>query len=175
MTRSIALLRGVNVGGHRKLPMKELSAVLETIGCRNIRTYIQSGNVVYDGNVASDQIGAAIDDKFGFNPPVFIFTAKAFVRVAEQCPFQSQADGNPKSVHIYFLATPPEKGVEATLQAVKSADEMFALEKDALYLHSPKGLSASKIAEKADRILKVDNTARNWNTVCALIALAEDA
>ena len=174
MIRNIALLRGVNVGGHHKLPMKELAKVLEANGCSNVRTYIQSGNIVYDGDVPANEIGRAIKKEFGFNPPIFILTAKELERIAKRCPFRRHAEENPKSVHVYFLSRAPDKSVETELSKIKSSMEEFALTGKTFYLHSPKGLSASKIAEKADRLLKVDNTARNWNTVCALITLAKD-
>ncbi len=174
MTRNIALLRGVNVGGHHKLPMKELANVLEANGCSNVCTYIQSGNIVYEGEISADEMASAIDKEFGFRPPVMILSAQQLDQIVKQCPFHRQGEENPKSVHVYFLTQAPDKSVEAELNKTKSSTEEFLLTGKTLYLHSPKGLSASKIAEKADRLLKVDNTARNWNTVCALIALAKD-
>ncbi len=174
MTRNIALLRGVNVGGHRKLPMKDLAKVLTAAGCKNVRTYIQSGNIVYDGAVSAEAIGAAIEEHFGFNPPVCTLSARKLAQVAARCPYRRQAEKNPKSVHVYFLSAAASKTVASALDDAKSSDEEFKLDSKILYLHSPRGLSASKIAGKADRLLKVDNTARNWNTVCALLALAKD-
>ncbi|WP_428410135.1 DUF1697 domain-containing protein [Hyphococcus sp.] len=172
MTQKIALLRGVNVGGHNKLPMKELAKLLEGMGCENVRTYIQSGNVVYDGKTKGPEIAAAIKKKFGFEPHTFVMTAAALKKAAAACPYQKQAKAEPKSVHLFFLDGAPDKGAETGLAEVKTAPEEFVLAKSVLYLHTPKGLAASKIAEKADRVLKTKTTARNWNTVQALIDLA---
>lgn len=171
MIRQVALLRGVNVGGHNKLPMKELAALLESVGCRNVQTYIQSGNIVYDGAVSGDAVGAAIEKKFGFRPPVFVIPAAGFKKAMEDCPYRRDATKNPKSVHLLFLASIPDASVVKTLNDTKTPEETFAIGKNVLYLHSPNGLAASKIAEKADRILKTAVTSRNWNTVCALVEM----
>ncbi len=172
MTRKIALLRGVNVGGNNKLPMKELVQLLEGMGCENVRTYIQSGNAVFDGKATGPEIAQAISKRFGFEPHTFILTAAALKKAAAACPYRKQAETEPKSVHLFFLDGAPDKDAEAALAEIKTAPEKFTFGKGVLYLHTPKGLASSKIAEKADRILKTKITARNWNTVCALIELA---
>jgi uncharacterized protein (DUF1697 family) len=172
MTEKIALLRGVNVGGNNKLPMKELAKLLEDMGCENVRTYIQSGNVVYDGKAKGPEIAAAIKKKFGFEPHTFVMTLAGLKKAAAACPYAKEAKAEPKSVHLFFLDGAPDKDAEAGLACVKTAPEEFALAKGVLYLHSPKGLAASKIAEKVDRVLNVKTTARNWNTVEALIKLS---
>lgn len=175
MTQKIALLRGVNVGGRNKLPMKELRALLEKTGCENVRTYIQSGNIVFSGRATGDVIGAAIEKKFGFRPAVMVMTLAAFKKAAANCPFKAQADAAPKNVHLYFLQKAPPENAVADLNVVKAASEDFALEGRVMYLLTPDGLMSSKIAEKTDRILKANATARNWNTVRAILALAEQS
>ena len=174
MTRNIAFLRGVNVGGRNRLPMKELAGVLGDAGCSNVRTYIQSGNVVFDGDASADEISAAIEKNFGFRPAVIKLSAKALAEAHAACPYKRQAKQDPKSVHVYFLASPPADTAVAALEAEASTSEAFTLDDAILYLFSSSGLSASNIAKKADRLLKVDNTARNWNTICAMMALAEE-
>lgn len=175
MTRQIALLRGINVGGANKLPMKELTALLHDIGCKNVRTYIQSGNVVFEGKARGAEITTALQERFGFSPQCFVLSAAALCKAAANCPFSAQAEADPKSVHLYLLENAPDKGAGEAFNAVKTPPEAFAFAKGVMYLHSPKGLSASKIADKADRILKTKTTARNWNTICALIELAGKA
>ncbi len=175
MTRKIALLRGVNVGGHNRLPMKELAILLERIGCANVRTCIQSGNIVFDGDADGDDIAAAIEKKFGFAPHTFVMTAAAFKKAVAGCPYKEEAKASPKSVHLFFLGAAPDKGAAAGLDAIKTASEDYKLTTSVLYLHTPEGLLSSKIAEKADRILNTKTTARNWNTVCALVDLVKEA
>lgn len=175
MTQKIALLRGVNVGGHNKLPMKELVTLLEKIGCTKVRTYIQSGNVVYDGAASGEEIAAAIEKKFGFAPHTFVMTAAALEKAVAGCPYQAQAEKEPKHVYFFFLEGAPDKGAAAGFDAIKTPSEEYKLTKTVLYLHTPEGLLASKIAEKAGRFLKTQTTSRNWNTVRKLIELAKEA
>ena len=175
MTQKIALLRGVNVGGNNRLPMKELVTLLEKIGCTNVRTYIQSGNVVYDGDASGEDIAAAVKKKYGFAPQTFVMTAAALKKAASACPYKAQAEKEPKHVHLFFLDGAPDKGAAAGFDAIKTPAEEYKLAKTVLYIHTAEGLLASKVAEKAEKFLKVKTTARNWNTVCALIELAKEA
>ncbi len=175
MTRNVALLRGVNVGGRNKLPMKALVEVLDSIGCKNVRTYIQSGNVVFDGAISGEAISDAVARKFKFRPSAFVISATKFLKVMKRCPFQHEADTNPKSVHLLFVSAMPGQEIINALNDLKSPRETLATGENVLYLHSPDGLAASKIAEKADRKLKTGVTARNWNTICALAEMTKDS
>lgn len=175
MTKKLALLRGINVGGNNKLPMKTLVSILEKFGCENVRTYIQSGNAVFEGDASANDIAAGIKEVAGFRPHVFVLTASALKKAAAQCPFAKEAEAAPKSVHLFFLDdAPSEEGVNA-LGALKSPREDFAIMAKTLYLHSPDGLSASKIADRIDRTLKTTTTARNWNTIMALLEMTGEA
>lgn len=173
MTRKVVLLRGVNVGGRNKLPMKAFTAALEGLGCENVKTYIQSGNAVFDGAASAADIGSAVKKAAGFTPHVFVTSAAAFKKAAAANPFKSQAAANGKSVHLFLLDDAPKAAAVEALGQLKRAKEDFAVGGKALYLFTPEGLAGSKIAERIDRTLGVTTTARNWNTVEALIALAE--
>lgn len=174
MTRNIVLLRGVNLGGANLLPMKAFAGLLEELGCTEVKTYIQSGNAVVRGGVSAEDVGARIAAHFGFRPRVFVISAPALEKVAARCPFAAAGDAAPKSVHVFFMdAAPATKDVEA-LGALKRPSEDFAVAGTVLYLHAPQGVAPSKIAEKIDRTLNLTTTARNWNTVRALIDLAKD-
>lgn len=173
MTRRIVLLRGVNVGGGNRLPMKLFASALDGLGCENVKTYIQSGNAVFDGEASASDIAGAVKKAAGFKPHAFVTTAAAFARTAAASPFARQASESGKSVHLFLLESAPgPEGVEA-LAALKRPQEDFAIGGKALYLHTPAGLAGSKIAERIDRALGMKATARNWNTVSALLALAE--
>ncbi len=173
MTVRIALLRGVNVGGNNRLPMKTLVSILESLGCGNVRTYIQSGNAVYEGSASANDISARIKEAVGFRPHVFVMTAAALKKAAAANPFRKKAAASPKYIHLFFLDSVPSAEGVAELGALKSPREDFAIAAKTLYLHTPEGLAGSKIAERVDRVLGVTTTARNWNTVEALIGLAE--
>ena len=173
MSVKIALLRGVNVGGKNKLPMKELAAALENIGCEDLRTYIQSGNIVYRGRPSADAVSAAINKSFGLDISVHALTKAAFKKAMENCPYRKHAEKNPKLVHLTFITGKPAPEAAAQFDKIKTAAEEFAFGEGVLYLHTPNGYLESKIAAKADRILETQNTSRNWNTVMKIMELAD--
>ena len=175
MTRSIVLLRGVNVGGRNKLPMTLFASALEGLGCENVKTYIQSGNAVFDGETNAADIAAAVKKAAGFTPHVFLTTAAAFGKAAAANPFARQAAANGKSVHLFLLDGAPGADAVAALGELKRPREDFAIGGRTLYLFTPDGLAGSKIAERIDRVIGVKTTARNWNTVEKLIELAGKA
>lgn len=177
MDTCIALFRGINVGGHNKLPMKELVAVLEGLGLRDIRTYIQSGNVVFsskqeDKIKLAARISAAIQKSHGFEPWVLLLEADALARAIKANPFpEGEADG--KTLHFNFLATVPPKPDLAGLERLKAASERFQLKGEVAYLYAPEGIARSKLASGMERQLGVPMTGRNWNTVRKLKEMVE--
>jgi uncharacterized protein (DUF1697 family) len=169
----IALLRGINVGG-RTLPMQELRELLAELGCRDVKTYIQSGNVVFRSSSSSAaalevRISRAVAARRGFAPRVLVLTRRELRAAAEGNPFAREAAATPTSVHVFFLAETPQQPDLAGLERVRAPSEAFALRDRTLYLHTPDGLGTSKLAERAERLLGVEATARNWRTVCALL------
>ena len=173
----IALFRGINVGGNRQLPMAELRTMLEKHGCAEVRTYIQSGNAIFCSK-ASDyaglakRIGAAVAKSRGFEPRVLILTRSELEKAAAANPFP-QASAKPQSLHLFFLADTPTKPDLKALAALKTLTEQFVLKGKVFYLYPPDGLGKSKLAEKAERLLGVDATARNWRTVTTLVEMAQ--
>jgi uncharacterized protein (DUF1697 family) len=177
MKTYIALFRGINVGGRHSLPMKELKLVLEKAGCIDIRTYIQSGNVVFrsaltDAANLSEHLTAAVSESHGFEPRVLVRTPAELERATAANPFP-EADENPASVHLFFLSERAKKPDLKTLESLRTRTERFVLKNKTLYLHTPDGFGASKLAQRAERLLAVDATARNWRTVKALLAMAK--
>lgn len=173
----IALFRGINVGGNNPLPMKQLVALLEDAGCRDVRTYIQSGNAVLRSPLAdaarlTTRIRSAVAACCGFESQVMILGHKELARAAAANPF-AEAAASPKSVHLYFLAERPRRPDFESLDRVKAASESYALKGKVLYLHTPDGLGTSKLAARIERDLGVAATARNWRTVTALLELAK--
>lgn len=177
MSNWIALFRGINVGGNNVLPMKELRDVLESIGCTDVQTYIQSGNALF-GNDAVEapllaaRISDAVLERKGFKAKVFLQTLPDFHRALRANPFRD-AEADPKSLHLFFLGAKPEAKARAALDDIKAESEQFLLTDRVLYLHAPAGIARSKLAVKAEKILGVDVTARNWRTVIRLAALAD--
>ncbi len=177
MTGYVALFRGINVGGKNSLPMQDLRDILSSLGCENVRTYIQSGNAVFSSasepGKLSREIKAAIDERFGFVPEVLLLGTTRLRSIAAANPFPD-AESEPKSLHVSFLsqaATDPDLD---TLNSIKAPSEQFELTDHALYLYAPDGIGRSKFAARVERCLGVAATGRNWNTVAKLIELAGD-
>src|SRR5918998_2726057 len=127
----VAFFRGINVGGNNVLPMKDLVAALENAGARDVGTYIQSGNAVFrseetDASSLSDRIGAAIREGHGFEPRVLVLGSEEIERAVRSNPFP-EAESEPKTLHLYFLASEPNNPDLRILESIKSDDEQFAL------------------------------------------------
>lgn len=173
----VALLRGINVGGSHMLPMKELRLLFEQSGCVDVKTYIQSGNVVFrsaisDAGRLAKQVTAAVSKKRGFEPRVLLLTRSELERAAAGNPF-SEANDNPQSVHLFFLAEPAKNADLKSLDTLRAKSERYALKGKVLYLHTPDGFGRSKLAARAERCLCVEATARNWRTVTTLLDMAK--
>lgn len=176
MNTCIALFRGINVGGNNKLPMKELVAVLEGLGLQSIKTYIQSGNVVFRRKTTDTQlaarIAAAIKKSHGFEPKVLLLDAAKLEKVIKANPFpEAEAEGNTR--HFNFLASVPPEPDLAGIDKIRAASERWQLKGDVFYLHAPDGIGRSKLASGMERLLGVPMTGRNWNTVRKLKELIE--
>lgn len=177
MTTTIALFRGINVGGRNKLPMRDLTTLLEGLGLRSVRTYIQSGNVVFerennDGNALSDCISATIEEQYGFAPQVLLLGLDAYRQAISANPFPD-GENEPKTLHLYFLAAVPKDPDLAALERIKRDSERFCLEGKVFYLYAPEGIGRSKLAARVEKALGVPATARNWRSVCKILTLAE--
>jgi uncharacterized protein (DUF1697 family) len=175
----IALLRGINVGGKNILPMAELVQVLESLGLRDVKTYIQSGNVVFrsSGEVPASlsvDIASTIETRHGFRPHVLIVSADQWKDAMESNPFP-EAEAEPKTLHLFFMASAPADPDLEGLAVARAPSERFHLTGRVLYLYAPQGIGRSKLAAKAEKLLRVPATARNWRTVQKLWEMAETA
>jgi uncharacterized protein (DUF1697 family) len=171
----IGLLRGIG-GGIRALPMKDLVAALEGLGLKEVRTYIATGNFVFtSGKSASalmKQIDAGIQAKLGFESKTFVLSVADLERAIAANPFP-QADEVPTSLHLFFLAQPAKSPRLDAMNEIKAPSEQFKLAKQILYFYAPKGFGTSKLGKRAERLLGVPATARNWRTVRNLLELAK--
>jgi uncharacterized protein (DUF1697 family) len=176
MNTYVALFRGINAGGNNPLPMKELIAALDSIGARKVRTYIQSGNAVFEiveKNLAriSTQLSTEIDRRRGFEPHVHILTLEALAKSIAENPFPD-AVADPSSLHLGFLFSSPRSPNLEKLAALRKDSERFLLTERVLYLHAPEGVGRSKLAASSEKLLGVPMTDRNWKTVCKLMEMA---
>lgn len=177
MKTYIALFRGINVGGKNVLPMKDLVAILKDIGARNGKTYIQSGNAVFqseetDASLLSHAISAAIRKNHGFEPHVILLDSEEAEKAVGSNPFP-EAESEPKTLHLLFLASVPKNPDLDALEAIKGGRERFVLKDSFLYLHTPDGIGRSRLAANAEKLLGVPATGRNWRTVRKVLAMAQ--
>jgi uncharacterized protein (DUF1697 family) len=176
MKTYVALFRGLNVGGNSILPMKELVTQLQDIGLCNVRTYIQSGNAVFqseeEASLLSNKIRASIKNSRGFEPQVLLLEPEEIEKAVESNPFP-EAESEPKFLHAHFLASTPKNPDLDALESIKSERERFVLKDGIFYLHAPDGIGRSKLAANAEKLLGVSATGRNWRTVRKLMEMAK--
>jgi uncharacterized protein (DUF1697 family) len=163
----IALFRGINVGGRNILPMKSLVEILEGLGYKNIQTTIQSGNVVFESvseitTKKTNLIQNAIEKKHGFNPHVLFIDSDELNKAIDNNPFPTEIG---KVLHFSFLENIPESVDFKQLNELKTTTEEYELKDKVFYFFAPNGIGRSKLAAKVEKILGVNATARNWNTV----------
>jgi uncharacterized protein (DUF1697 family) len=175
----VALLRGINVGGKNKLPMRDLAGMFVEGGCENVQTFIQSGNVVFQasGPVAArlpELISAEILKKFGYRTPVVLRTARELEEVVANNPFvrAGAAEQIEDVLHVMFLADMPGAGAADGLDALRSAPDEFVVRGREIYLRLPNGVARSKLTNAwFDSKLKTISTGRNWRTVNKLLEM----
>lgn len=172
MAVRIALLRGVNVSGAGKLPMAAFRDLLSGLGLGSVRTYIQSGNAVFesDGDIRALEtvIRDAVAARFGFAPETFVLTAAELVDALSEHPF---ASADPRRVHVFFLRETPEPDV-AALRGLALPGDGWHVGPRRFTLHTPLGFGTSKLAERLPRLLPGPMTARNLRTVAELDRMA---
>jgi len=178
MATHVALLRGINLGSVRKVPMKELRAHLEDdLGLREVRTYIQSGNVVFEAprGAHGPAIRALIAERFGHDDvPVLVRSAKQIARVAEAHPFQDETDDH-RRLAVTFLEAKPRPRALAKLREVQSGDDAWEAEGREVYLFCPDGYGRTKLSnDRLERVLETTCTSRNLRTVRKLAEMASE-
>lgn len=172
----VALFRGINVGGNNILPMKRLVALLESLGCVDVKTYIQSGNAVFRSNDAEatllgERIANAVEQALDFRPRIIVLSGERLRQAVASNPFH-EAEGEPSSLHLFFLSRPPASPDLEGIAAAKADSESFVLTDDVFYLHAPDGIGRSRLVQRAETLIGVDATARNWRTVTRVLEMA---
>jgi uncharacterized protein (DUF1697 family) len=175
MTMYAALLRGINVGGSKKVPMGELRTLMQGLGYADVATYLQSGNAVFgsdhgDEESLADELAAAMEKHFGFTVGVLVRDHAYLRAVREACPFPA-AELEGKQLHITYFSEAVDAERFAAVAPADFLPEEFRLGDRVLYLYAPDGLGRSKLAPvlARPRLLKgLTATTRNWNTVVKL-------
>jgi uncharacterized protein (DUF1697 family) len=181
----VALLRGINVGGHNQVAMADLRAVVASLGHTDVATYIQSGNVVFtarqkDSRRIAAQLERAIDERLGAQPRVVVLSRDELAKVVTGNPYAEEP--NRKLVHVIFLSAQPSVETVAALEqaqaaaAAKGARDTVSAVGRAVFLHTPDGYGRSDLAARVARLKPLESlgaTARNWATVTKLLSMCE--
>ena len=175
--RQVALLRGINVGKAKRVAMADLRALVEELGYGEVRTLLNSGNVVYSApktapKKAAAAIEAALAKRTGVSSKVIALGAAELSEIMDDNPLVKEAASNPSRLLVAVLADPADRKKLEPLAKEDWTPEALAVGKRAAYLWCPDGLSAGKLADEALRVLGDRTTTRNWATMLKLQALA---
>jgi len=174
----VALLRGINVGGKNKLPMQDLVEMFVEAGCDNVRSFIQSGNVIFSAAPGAPErlpslISTRISERFGYKIPLILRTAEQVGDVISNNPFLNAGVAE-EQLHVLFLAHLPASRRIQDLDPDRSPPDAFKVRGQEIYLRLPDGAARTKLTNQYfDSKLRTTSTGRNWRTVTKLFELME--
>jgi uncharacterized protein (DUF1697 family) len=178
MPTIIAMLRGVNLGGHNLIRMETLRALCSTCKFENAQTYLQSGNAIFttkERNLGAigKRLEEAIERELGFRPAVVLRTLPAMHDVIARNPFAKREGIDNSKFAVTFFAEAISPEIRKQIEAIKvGPEEIHALERE-LYIYNPDGLGNSKLSAAIDKVMKKTGTGRNWNSVPKMTEMAE--
>jgi uncharacterized protein (DUF1697 family) len=176
----IAMVRGINVGQHKRMKMEKLRASCEALGFDQVATYIQSGNVVFKGPrlspvAVSQKIEKRIADDFGFEADVITRTLDEFNKIIRANPLLKESGVDESRLHVVFLSGAPEAQAIEKLDSLTLPPDRVRVSGREIYFYFPNGVSGSSLwKHNLDRVLSVAGTMRNWRTVCTLDQMASE-
>jgi uncharacterized protein (DUF1697 family) len=170
----ISLLRGINLGTHKQIRMPALKSLYESLGLSSVKTYIQSGNVVFETDASASELAPeiekAIEAQYGFLAETLVFPQEEWKELIKANPFP---DAAPKALYLTLMAAAPKAELIEAIGEVKAGDDQYRIIGRAIYLYCPNGYGRTKLHNNFwERKLKVVATTRNWNSMMNLLALA---
>jgi uncharacterized protein (DUF1697 family) len=176
--KHVVLLRGINLGPSRRVPMAELRELLTEAGFEGVKTYVQSGNIVLESKLSPAEVAQRceklISERFGFDVPVMVRTRAELAKIVKQNPLGDVAD-DPKRYQVSFLSAQPDPKIVERLKELAGESEGFVAGGRELYAWHPQGVARSKLwNEIAGKRLGVNATSRNWTTVTTLLEMAQE-
>ncbi len=178
MPTYIALLRGINVSGHKQVKMSLLQELFRNLGFEHVQTYIQSGNVIFNSpsspvSTLAAKVKTVVQKEFGYSVPVLIIPAVDLERVLQNNPFLREKNIDPSKLFVTFLSQAPSKPSLVKLTSIKTGRDRFHSEGNLVYLHCPNGYGGSKLSNNTiEKTLNLEATTRNWKTVNELYRLS---
>ena len=175
----IALLRGINVGSHKRIKMADLTKSLESLGFKNVKTYLQSGNVVFEDESAdackiAEDIEKKIGQTFKFHINVIIRTENELENIIKNNPFVKDANIQHDKLHVTFLSNMPDSEIIQDLDMKKDEDEKFEIAGREVYLYCPNGYARTKLKNDVfEKKLNTAATTRNWKTTNKLLEISK--
>jgi uncharacterized protein (DUF1697 family) len=177
MTVQVALLRGINVGGNKKVDMAVLKQMFESMGFGRVRTYINSGNVVFESQGDADDLAGNIEKQFertfGFTAAVITRNGEDFRRILDRNPFADEGDPSDLNLHIGFMSKVPTKEQEAKIEPYVNENDQFRVAGSEIYVTFKAGVRDSKLGNNIQKI-GVPVTLRNWKTANKLAEMAAE-
>jgi len=177
MPTYVAMLRGINVGPGKIVKMERLRASFEALGFDGVRTYVQSGNVIFESEQKSptelsDKIEEKIQHTFGFRVPVLVKTSKEMAQIVSDNPLVKEKGIDHSKLHVTFLSDAPPKTAVKVLEPLATGRERFRILNREIYLYCPDGYGNTKLSNNAiEKKLSVVATTRNWRTVNTLVEM----
>ena len=178
MEKYIAILRGINVSGQKKIKMDDLRSLMKNIKLKNVQTYIQSGNLIFEYSKVIDfelakKIGEKIYQNYGFQVPVITRTLSEWKDVFDNNPFLKDRDEDISTLHVTFLADKPKDEYLDNINMFNSPPDEFIISRKEIYLYCPNGYGRTKLSNTFfENKLKVIATTRNFKTVSKLVEIA---
>ncbi len=178
MIRKIAILRGINVGGKRKILMADLKLIFESLNFSNVTTYIQSGNVIFDSDDEMDEFALSrkienkIKEEFGFEVPVIVRTSEELEKLVNENPF-CKSNVEIEHLHLTFLKDTPTDKCQQAIEAYNFEPDKFAICDKDIFVYCEGKYHQSKLTNNFfEHKLETPATTRNWKTVLKLLALS---
>ena len=181
MPTYIAMLRGINVSGHKMIRMEALRASFGALKLTNVQTYVQSGNVIFESEQKSpaglsNKIEEQIQHTFGFRVPVLVKTSKEIAQIVSDNPLVKEKGIDHSKLHVTFLSDAPPKTAVKVLKPLATGRERFRILNCEIYLYCPDGYGNTKLSNNAiEKKLSVVATTRNWRTVNTLLEMCRSS
>lgn len=178
MSKYIALLRGINVGGHKKIIMADLKILFQKLGFSDVASYIQSGNIIFqskerDINKLENQIEQTIENVYGFRVPVLVITNLKLQKIVSKNPFKPFGKDEYSKIYYVFLKDVPQRKLVELFNEMEFQNERFFIQRDYIYLKCLAGMGKAKLSTNVfEQKLGVSATARNHKTTLKLLELA---